>query len=81
MRSQVNLIPLDLPRLRLVGINTRTLGASVRVGGSTPPDSTRRTTPKTRVLRGAAFPSSKRPLHIEVFNILRGRYQPIRSIV
>jgi len=29
------------------GINTRTLGASVRVGGSTPPDNSRRTTPKT----------------------------------
>ena len=41
----------------LVGINTRTLDASVRVGGSTPPDSTRRTTPKTRILRGAAFPN------------------------
>ena len=52
-----------------VGINTRTLASSVRVGGSTPPDNTRRTTPKTRVLRGVAFPRNCRQLlRITVFN-------------
>ena len=39
------------------GIHTRTLGASVRVGGSTPPDNSRPTAPKTRILRGVAFPN------------------------
>src|SRR6056297_2526857 len=51
------------------GIYTRTLGASVRAGGSTPPDNTRRTTPKTWVLRGVAFPRNCQQLRwIKVFN-------------
>ena len=50
-------------------IDTRTLGASVRVGGSTSPDNSRLTTPKTRVLRGVAFPRNCRQLlRIKVFN-------------
>jgi hypothetical protein len=43
------------------GIHTRTLGASVRVGGSTPPDNTRLTC-CSRVLRGVAFPCNCRQL-------------------
>ena len=35
--------------------DTRTLGASVGVGGATPPDNSRRTTPKTWMVRGVAF--------------------------
>jgi len=50
------------------GINTRTLGASVRVGGSTPPDNSRRTTPKTWILRGVAFPNRLSQRWIKVFN-------------
>ncbi len=51
------------------GIHTRTPGASVRVGGSTPPDNTRHTTPKARVLRGVAFPRNcAQLLRIKVFN-------------
>jgi hypothetical protein len=50
------------------GIDTRTLGASVRVGGSTPPDNSRRTTPKTWVLRGVAFPNCLSQRWIKVFN-------------
>ena len=46
----------------------------MRVGGSTPPDNARLTTSKTQVLRGDAFTSTERQFHIEVFNILRGRY-------
>jgi len=50
------------------GIYTRTLGASVRVGGSTPPDNTRRTC-RSRVLRGVAFSRNCRQLlRITVFN-------------
>ena len=41
---------------------------SVRVGGSTPPDNTRLTTPKTRVLRGVAFPNWLSQRWIKVFN-------------
>jgi hypothetical protein len=55
-------------RDRSAGINTRTLGASVRVGGSTPPDNSRRTAPKTRVLRGVAFPNRLSQRWIKVFN-------------
>ena len=55
-------------RDRLAGINTRTPVASVRVGGSTPPDNTRLTC-RSRVLRGAAFLRNCRQLlRIEVFN-------------
>jgi hypothetical protein len=50
-----------------VGSNTRTLAASVRVGGSTPPDNTRLTC-YGRVLRGAAFPNCRQLPRIEVFN-------------
>jgi hypothetical protein len=32
------------------------------------------------MLRGVAFPPAKRPLHIEVFNIRRGRYLPVRTV-
>jgi len=51
-----------------VGINIRTPDASVRVGGSTPPDDSRRTTPKARILRGIAFPSCLSQRRIKVFN-------------
>ena len=50
------------------GIHTRTPGASVRVGGSTPPDNTRLTTPKTWVLRGVAFPNHLSQRWIKIFN-------------
>ena len=49
------------------GIHTRTPGASVRVGGSTPPDNSRRTC-RSRVLRGVAFPSRLSQRWITVFN-------------
>ncbi len=56
------------------GIYTRTLGASVRVGGSTPPDNTRRTTSKARILRGVAFPRNcAQLLRVKVFNPRRNR--------
>ena len=48
-------------------MHTRTLGASVRVGGSTPPDNSRRTTPKTWILRGVAFPTRLSQRWITVF--------------
>ena len=41
---------------------------SVRVGGSTPPDNSRRTTPKTRILRGVAFPTRLSQRWIKLFN-------------
>ena len=52
-----------------VGINTRTLSVSVRVGGSTPPDNTRLTC-RGRVLRNVAFPNSncRSQRWIKVFN-------------
>jgi len=49
------------------GIHTRTCDASVRVGGSTPPDNSRRTAPKTRVLRGVAFPNCLSQRWVKVF--------------
>ena len=49
------------------GIHTRTLDASVRVGGSTPPDNSRRTC-RSRILRGVAFPSRLSQRWITVFN-------------
>ena len=50
------------------GIYTRTPGASVRAGGSTPPDNTRLTC-RSRVLRGVAFLRNCRQLlRIKVFN-------------
>jgi len=56
-------------RGRSAGIDTRTPGASVRVGGSTPPDNSRLTTPEARMLRGVAFLRNCRQLlRIEVFN-------------
>jgi hypothetical protein len=66
--SQANLIPLDLPEMgRLEFTPERSM--SVRVGGSTPPDNSRLTTPKARVVRGVAFLRNCRQLlRIEVFN-------------
>ncbi len=53
------------------GIHTRTPGASVRVGGSTPPDNTRLTC-RSRVLRGIAFPRNcQQLLQIKIFNLRR----------
>ena len=60
--------PPRLPRDGSAGINTRTLSASVRVGGSTPPDNSRRTTSKTWVLRGVAFPNCLSQRWIKIFN-------------
>jgi hypothetical protein len=52
-------------------IHTRTPGASVRVGGSIPPDNTRPTC-RSRVLRGVAFPRNCRQLlRITIFNPYR----------
>ena len=53
---------------RSAGRDTRTLGASVGVGGSTPPDNSRRTTPKTWMVRGVAFPTRLSQRWIGVFN-------------
>ncbi|ERG98804.1 MAG: hypothetical protein J07HQX50_02852 [Haloquadratum sp. J07HQX50] len=79
---KANFIPPGLPLTQLTGIHTRTpdcVPEGRRLHPS-PPDSIRLTTPMTRYLRGAAFPSATRPLHLEVFNICRGRYISIRNV-